>query len=259
MARFDPTVDYYALLDVAPDADRATIRRAFRQRAKRVHPDVNPDDPEAARRFRQLRTAQRVLSTPELRRQYDAARRAPPDAAMLPVLTLASDDNLGCVAYYLPRVAIGLMACVLFLVLEALGMWHVDAPWVLLGALTGASGLTGVFAVVVFRWFPDTSDRVSVRMDRRGLKVWVAQHCVARVAWTAVERLTLRPEGPRLELTLTAADVLEAADPVLPQVHTNATRRTAVLDLSCTQVRTTTLRQWLQATDAVPPLQPAAA
>lgn len=78
MARlqYDPKHDYYNLLDIAPDADEATIQRLFRQKAKQLHPDVNPSQSEWAKeQFQQINAAYRVLSNPETRQQYDELRR----------------------------------------------------------------------------------------------------------------------------------------------------------------------------------------
>ncbi|MEF8814367.1 MAG: DnaJ domain-containing protein [Halovenus sp.] len=61
---------FYTILDVAPDADRETIRRAYRDRVKDVHPDVS-DDPDATETFKQLTTTRDVLLDREKRTRYD--------------------------------------------------------------------------------------------------------------------------------------------------------------------------------------------
>jgi molecular chaperone DnaJ len=63
--------DYYAVLGVSRDATLEEIRRAYRREARRCHPDVARDDPQAEERFKQLTEAYRVLSDPELRARYD--------------------------------------------------------------------------------------------------------------------------------------------------------------------------------------------
>lgn len=66
--------DYYALLGLTPAAGGEEIRAAFRQLAKRLHPDVSPL-PSAAERFRRVVTAYETLSDPARRAAYDAGYR----------------------------------------------------------------------------------------------------------------------------------------------------------------------------------------
>ena len=63
--------DYYEVLGVDKNADDATIRKAYRQLAKKYHPDMNPGDKEAEVKFKEASEAYAVLSDPEKRRQYD--------------------------------------------------------------------------------------------------------------------------------------------------------------------------------------------
>jgi curved DNA-binding protein len=63
--------DYYDILGVGRDADEKEIKRAFRRLARKYHPDVNPGDPEAEERFKEINEAYEVLSDPEKRRKYD--------------------------------------------------------------------------------------------------------------------------------------------------------------------------------------------
>ena len=63
--------DYYEVLGVSKDADDATLKKAYRQVAKKYHPDMNPGDVEAEKKFKEASEAYAVLSDSEKRRQYD--------------------------------------------------------------------------------------------------------------------------------------------------------------------------------------------
>ena len=63
--------DYYELLGVDRNADAATIKKAYRQLAKKYHPDMNPGDKEAEQKFKEAAEAYSVLSDDNKRRQYD--------------------------------------------------------------------------------------------------------------------------------------------------------------------------------------------
>ena len=63
--------DYYATLGIGRNAPADEVKAAFRKLARRYHPDVNPNDPSAERRFKEVNEAYEVLGNPETRRKYD--------------------------------------------------------------------------------------------------------------------------------------------------------------------------------------------
>ncbi|MDO4473569.1 MAG: DnaJ domain-containing protein, partial [Eubacteriales bacterium] len=63
--------DYYEVLGVDRNADDATLKKAYRSVAKKYHPDMNPGDAEAEKKFKEASEAYAVLSDPDKRRQYD--------------------------------------------------------------------------------------------------------------------------------------------------------------------------------------------
>jgi molecular chaperone DnaJ len=68
--------DYYEILGVDPSASQEEIKRAYRSLARRCHPDVNQNDPEATERFKAATEAYEILSDPQRRSQYDFFGRA---------------------------------------------------------------------------------------------------------------------------------------------------------------------------------------
>lgn len=63
--------DYYEVLGVDRNADDATLKKAYRALAKKYHPDMNPGDKEAEKKFKEASEAYAVLSDAEKRRKYD--------------------------------------------------------------------------------------------------------------------------------------------------------------------------------------------
>jgi curved DNA-binding protein len=64
-------VDYYKTLGVAKNASAEDIKKAYRKLARKFHPDVNPNDKEAHKKFQQINEAHEVLSDAEKRKKYD--------------------------------------------------------------------------------------------------------------------------------------------------------------------------------------------
>ena len=64
-------VDYYKTLGLDKNANEEEIKKAYRKLARKYHPDLNPNDKEANRKFQQINEANEVLSDPEKRKKYD--------------------------------------------------------------------------------------------------------------------------------------------------------------------------------------------
>lgn len=64
-------IDYYKVLGVDKAATQEEIRKAYRKQAKRYHPDINKEDPQAKERFQEINEANEVLGDPEKRKKYD--------------------------------------------------------------------------------------------------------------------------------------------------------------------------------------------
>jgi curved DNA-binding protein len=64
-------IDYYKILDIGKSATEAEIKKAYRKLARKYHPDLNPNDKEAEKKFKEINEANEVLSNPENRKKYD--------------------------------------------------------------------------------------------------------------------------------------------------------------------------------------------
>jgi len=65
-------IDYYKLLEIDKSSTADQIKKAYRKLARKYHPDVNPNDEEAHKKFQQINEANEVLSDPEKRKKYDS-------------------------------------------------------------------------------------------------------------------------------------------------------------------------------------------
>src|SRR5438067_1379615 len=63
--------DYYSTLGVSRSASAEDIQKAYRKLARKYHPDMNPDDATAKKKFQEVQSAFEVLSDPDKRTRYD--------------------------------------------------------------------------------------------------------------------------------------------------------------------------------------------
>src|SRR4051812_32216701 len=64
-------IDYYKALEVDKHASESDIKKAYRKLARKFHPDLNPNDDSAKKKFQLINEAHEVLSDPEKRKKYD--------------------------------------------------------------------------------------------------------------------------------------------------------------------------------------------
>lgn len=64
-------IDYYKILGITKNATEAEVKKAYRKLARKYHPDLNPNDKEAEKKFKEINEANEVLSHAENRKKYD--------------------------------------------------------------------------------------------------------------------------------------------------------------------------------------------
>lgn len=64
-------IDYYKILEIPKTATAEDIKKAYRKQARKYHPDLNPNNKEAEKKFKEINEANEVLSNPENRKKYD--------------------------------------------------------------------------------------------------------------------------------------------------------------------------------------------
>lgn len=67
-------IDYYRILGISEQADEEQIKQAYRKLAKKYHPDLNPNNPEAEAKFKDVVEAYETLGDAEKRKKYDLKR-----------------------------------------------------------------------------------------------------------------------------------------------------------------------------------------
>lgn len=68
-------MDYYRILEIKEDADFSDIKKKYRKLAIKYHPDKNPGDDEAVKKFREITQAYEVLGDEKKRKEYDNKRK----------------------------------------------------------------------------------------------------------------------------------------------------------------------------------------
>src|SRR5512144_1526121 len=76
--------DYYEVLGVSKSASEADVKKAYRRLARKLHPDVNPGDKGAQKKFQEVQEAYEVLRDAEKRRAYDRFGHAGPSMGFDP-------------------------------------------------------------------------------------------------------------------------------------------------------------------------------
>jgi hypothetical protein len=146
--------DYYAVLGIPATATPADIKRAYRKLARAHHPDTNPGNKDAARRFRLITEAYDVLSNPERRKAYDATRPPAPGPLATPA----------------PSPAVSALLAVLEDSWAAIRRNHPQIPAVVIIIASGSTGRHRLFGHhAPERWHVAEGDRAEIMISGEGL------------------------------------------------------------------------------------------
>ena len=251
MPDFDPKAsDYYARLGIDAEAAGDDVRKAYRRVAREVHPDRNPGDPDAALRFRRVREAYEVLSDDEARRRYDAQRTSTVTSTGL---TAHPDLGSGCFAYAAWRVLVGVIAAVIFVVLEMAGMWELHDAETTTWAIIGAVVVAGVLAFAAAHSFENEASDYSVQFKPQHVTVYVQGHPWARVKWGDVHRLAVDPGRQQVELRTSpsAGQGIREQPPIIRSVRPANGEVRVTLDFSGTDLSVGAIYRFAQTVDGV--------
>ncbi|WP_372683971.1 J domain-containing protein [Desulfosarcina sp.] len=111
----DAAVDYYRLLGVRSQADAQEIKKAFRRKAGRVHPDANANLNGGTRQFVELNDAYRTLNDPVLRHHYDISRQHLLRWRERPTRSFPADERPTILSWYLGGLVFIFILLLLFL------------------------------------------------------------------------------------------------------------------------------------------------
>ncbi len=185
--------DYYATLGVKKTATPEEIHTAFRNAARKYHPDVNPNDKRAEEKFKEISEANDVLSDEMKRRTYDQVARTSVLTQVPPVATDAT------VFTFAPGAT--------WVMLLALAMALSEAIWLFIGAWFTVDPTTrmtqipeGIFLALVaelnWRFFRSSRHRVAVNAEG----IWSIRSGTSYLAWRNVAQLRANDAMQRLEL-----------------------------------------------------------
>jgi hypothetical protein len=145
-------VGHYAALGVEPDVSGDEIASAYRELARRYHPDVNPDDPDTEERFKEIQRAFEVLGNPEKRAKYDNTIRVmrrpryDPNIEKVHINPPPERAGYGPLSHTIGRVVIIILVTVLVLICLAI---FIPQEYPVEKAVLGWTCVIGLLGIVV--------------------------------------------------------------------------------------------------------------